>query len=65
MGFMEPVYPPEDLEKLNEKQRRVLRNAVLLELQTDRQIRRLLRKKTLHVFESLIPKRKARPRRKR
>jgi hypothetical protein len=65
MGIFPPVYPDEELEVLNEKQRAILRDAVLSQIQTSTEIRRLLRKKTLPVYNQLISKkRKTRRRRK-
>jgi hypothetical protein len=66
MGIFPPVYPYEELEALNERQREILRDAVLHQIQTSTQIRRLLRRKTLPVYNQLISKkRKTRPRRKK
>jgi hypothetical protein len=66
MGIFPPVYPDEELEVLNQRQREILRDAVLHEIQASAQIRRLLRKKTLPVYNQLISKkRKTRPRRKK
>jgi hypothetical protein len=66
MGIFPPVYPYEELEVLNERQREILRDAVLHQIQTSTQIRRLLRRKTLPVYNQLISKkRKTRPRRKK
>jgi hypothetical protein len=66
MGIFPPVYPCEELEVLNERQREILRDAVLHQIQTSAQIRRLLRTKTLPVYNQLISKkRKTRPRRKK
>jgi hypothetical protein len=66
MGIFPPVYPDEELEVLSERQREILRDAVLHEIQASAQIRRLLRKKTLPVYNQLISKkRKTRPRRKK
>jgi hypothetical protein len=65
MGIFPPVYPDEELEVLNEKQRAILRDAVLSQIQTSTEIRRLLRKKTLPVYNQWISKkRKTRRRRK-
>jgi hypothetical protein len=66
MGVFPPVYPYEELEVLNEKEREILRDAVIRELQTSRAIRRMLRRNTLPVYNQLISKkRKPRPRRKK
>jgi hypothetical protein len=56
MGGFSPVYPPEDMDKLDTKQRDELRNAVLKVLQTDPQVRNLLKSKTLPVFKKLVSK---------
>ena len=66
MGVFPPVYPYEELEVLNEKEREILRDAVIRELQTSRALRRMLRRNTLPVYNQLISKkRKPRPRRKK
>jgi len=66
MGVFPPVYPYEELEVLNEKEREILRDAVIRQLQTSRAIRRMLRRNTLPVYNQLISKkRKPRPRRKK
>jgi hypothetical protein len=66
MGIFPPVYPCEELKELNERQRAILREAVLHEIQTSAQIRRLLRDKTRPVYNQLISKKpKTRPRRKK
>jgi hypothetical protein len=66
MGIFPPVYPCEELKELNERQREILRDAVLHEIKTSAQIRRLLRNKTLPVYNQLISKkRKTRPRKKK
>jgi hypothetical protein len=54
MGAFGPVYPPKDLAKLDEKQRNQLRMAIVKVLQTDPEVRKLLKKKTDPVFERLI-----------
>jgi hypothetical protein len=60
MGLMSPVYPPEELNALDEKQRRILQEAILHQLQTSPEIRNMLRMKTLPVYEKLTRgKRKA------
>lgn len=66
MGIFPPVYPDEELEVLDERQREILRDAVLQQLQTSPEIRRLLREKTLPVYNQLISKKgKTRPRPKK
>jgi len=66
MGVFPPVYPYEELEVLNEKEREILRDAVIRQLQTSRAIRRMLRRNTLPVYNQLLSKkRKPRPRRKK
>jgi hypothetical protein len=56
MGGFAPVYPPKAMAKLDEKKRDELRQAIQRVLQTDPQVRRLLRQKTLPVFKQLISK---------
>jgi hypothetical protein len=53
MALIPPIYPPEDLAKLNEEQRNELRIAVLRVLQTDSQVRQLLKDKTSEAYEKL------------
>ena len=65
MGAFPPVYPPEDLDQLDDKKRQILRNAVMKELIASRQVHRILKRKTQSVFNGLIGRRKARSRRKR
>jgi hypothetical protein len=66
MGVFPPVYPDEELEVLNEREREILRDAVIRELETSRAIRRMLRRNTLPVYNRLISKkRKTRRRRKK
>lgn len=56
MGGFAPVYPPEEMEKLGVKERDELRLEIMRVLQNDRQIRRLLRTKTLPHFKRLSRK---------
>lgn len=65
MGIFPPVYPDNDLNSLSDKKRQTLRNAVLRQLQTSPEIRRILKRKTQALFNQLAPRKsKARKRRK-
>jgi len=67
MGVFFPVYPPEDLNKLEQQKRAQLKAAILQALQFDPdikaligdklpEVRRLLKNKTQHVFDELVPR---------
>jgi hypothetical protein len=58
MGFVDPIYDCEETEGLSEKEKHILRQAVLHQLNTSVQIRELLRKKTLPVFKKLTSKKR-------
>jgi hypothetical protein len=65
MGGFDPIYDCDETEGLSEKERQTLRQAVLRQLNTSPQVRKLLRRKTLAVFKQLTSKkRKALRRRK-
>jgi hypothetical protein len=58
MGGFAPIYDSEETEELSEKDRQTLRDAVLHELNTHPEIRELLRKRTLPLYEKLKKKRR-------
>ncbi len=58
MSIFPPVYPSEDLEKLDEEGRNELRMAIIRQLQSDNDVRELLRKKTRPAYEQLIAKKR-------
>jgi hypothetical protein len=57
MGLVYPVYTPDELDALDEKKRRQLQKAILLQLQTSPEILGLLRARTLPTYEKLSGKR--------
>ncbi len=60
MGVIDPIYDCDETAGLSEKERQILRRAVLRQLNTSPQVRKLLRRKTLAVFKQLTSrKRKA------
>ena len=55
MSFLHPVYTDDDLKQLpNKQKRRELSDALVEVLQTDTEVRALLRKKTQAKFDYLI-----------
>jgi hypothetical protein len=58
MGGFDPVYDCEETEGLSEKEKQILREAVLHQLNTSADIRKLLRKKTHSVFNKLTSKKR-------
>jgi hypothetical protein len=58
MGGFDPVYDCEETEGLSEKEKQILREAVLHQLNTSADIRKLLRKKTQSVFNKLTSKKR-------
>jgi len=64
MGGFDPIYDCDETEGLTEEEKRKLREAVLHQLNTSTQIRSLLRKKTMGVYNKLSRKRKRPSRRK-
>ena len=65
MGLFFPVYPPEDLNKVDQQKRAELKTAILEVLQTDPdvkklfedklpEVRRLLKDKTLAKYQELL-----------
>jgi hypothetical protein len=53
MGCLVPVFTIPELDSLDEKQLEILRDAVLNEIRTSPEIRRIVREKTLPVFNRL------------
>jgi hypothetical protein len=64
MGGFDPIYDCEETEGLSEKEQKLLRQAVLRQLNTSAQVRKLLRRKTLAVFKQLTSKKRKTLRRK-
>jgi hypothetical protein len=54
MGVFGPVYPPDDLDKLDKEKRDQLRAAIVKVLQTDPDVRKLLKDKTFSVYQQLL-----------
>jgi mRNA-degrading endonuclease RelE of RelBE toxin-antitoxin system len=54
MGLFFPVYPPEDLAKLDQAKRKELATAIRQVLQTDPDVQKLLREKTSEKYRELI-----------
>ena len=65
MGGFDPVYDCEETEGLSEKDKQILREAVLHQLNTSAPIRKLLRRKTLSVFTKLTSKKRKAPRQRK
>lgn len=60
MGGFDPIYDCGETEGLSEKEKQILRAAVVRQLNTSSQIRELLRKKTLPVYKKLTSKKRRR-----
>jgi hypothetical protein len=54
MGIPFPVYPPEDLDQLDQAKRKELATAIREVLRTDADVQRLLREKTSEKFRELL-----------
>ena len=54
MGVFTPVYPSQDLDKLDKQKRRELGEAILDVLHNDEQIRGLLKEKTWAKYQELV-----------
>jgi hypothetical protein len=54
MGLFFPVYPPEDLSKLNKEKKQELATAIRLVLKTDPDVQKLLRDKTSATYQALL-----------
>jgi hypothetical protein len=54
MGLFFPVYPPEDLSKLNKEKKQELATAIRLVLKTDPDVQKLLRDKTAATYQALL-----------
>ena len=52
MGLMFPVYPPEDLSKLDDQKRKELGNAIRQVLLTDSDVQQLLKDKTWEALQT-------------
>ena len=65
MGVMDPIYDCEETAGLSEKEQKILRQAVLRQLNTSAQVRKLLRRKTLAVFKQLTSKKRKAVRRRK
>ncbi len=56
MGAFPAPYTDQELAALSDKQRQILRDAVLKELQSSKEISAILRRKTLNKFKDLTKK---------
>jgi hypothetical protein len=65
MGGFDPIYDCDETEGLTEEQKRILREAVLHQLNTSAQIRKLLRRKTSSVYNKLTSKKRKTPSRRK
>jgi len=54
MGIPFPVYPPEDLARLDNAKRKELATAIREVLRTDPDVQKLLREKTSEKFRELL-----------
>ena len=54
MGVTVPVYPPEEMAKLDKDKRNQLRTAIGKVLATDEDVRALLRTKTFPLYQQLL-----------
>ena len=54
MGVTVPVYPPDDMAKLDKAKRKQLREAIGKVLATDEDVRKLLKDKTWKLYQDLL-----------
>jgi hypothetical protein len=53
MGLYFPIYPPEDLGKLDQQQRIKLKTAIINVLHNDPEVKQMIKDKTKDTFDAL------------